>query len=80
MKGDTGKDSQLALARAAVARGYLVKNFRLNDTHIKTIGLGKNPDTPDNGSVEVMVYPPAAPRQPTGRREHPQSPPALILR
>jgi outer membrane protein OmpA-like peptidoglycan-associated protein len=61
MKGDTGKDNQLTLARAAVVRDYLVKNFRLDDTHIKTIGLGKNPDTPDAGEVEVMVYP-AAPR------------------
>jgi phospholipid/cholesterol/gamma-HCH transport system substrate-binding protein len=68
MKGDTAKENQLTLARAAVVRDYLVKNFRLDDTHIKTIGLGKNPDTPDAGEVEVMVYPAAVPRQAPGHR------------
>ena len=56
MKGDTSKDEQLTLARAAVVRDYLVKNYRLDDTHIKTIGLGKNPGAPDNGGVQVLVY------------------------
>ena len=46
MKGETGKDRVLSEARAAVVRDYLAKNFRLDDTRIKTLGLGK---TPDNG-------------------------------
>lgn len=61
MKGDTSKENQLTLARAAVVRDYLVKNFRLDDKRVKTIGMGKNPDTPDNGQVEIVVYSMAAP-------------------
>jgi len=54
MKGDTQKDRLLTEARAMVVRDYLVRNFRLNDTRIKTIGLGKT-DSNENG-VAVIVY------------------------
>lgn len=60
MKGDTGKEDQLTLARAAVVREYLVKNYRLEDTRVKTIGLGKTDRAPDTGEVEIMVYADAA--------------------
>ena len=68
-KGDTGKENQLTLARAAVVRDYLVNNFKLDDSRIKTIGLAKQAETP-TGQVEVMVYPTttAAPREPAGGR------------
>jgi len=57
-KGDTGQENQLTLARAVVVRDYLVKNFRLDDSRIKTIGLAKQSET-DAGQVEIMVYPTA---------------------
>ncbi len=57
MKGDTEKDRLLTEARSMVARDYLVKNFKLQDTKIKTIGLGKSNRAPDGGSVEILIYP-----------------------
>jgi phospholipid/cholesterol/gamma-HCH transport system substrate-binding protein len=56
MKGETGKDQVLSEGRAAVIRDYLAKNFRLDDTRIKTLGLGKSPDSGDNGKAEILVY------------------------
>jgi hypothetical protein len=35
-------------------RDYLVKNFRIDDTGLKTIALGK---TDEPGKVEIYVYP-----------------------
>ncbi len=43
MKGDTEKDRLLTEARSMVARDYLVKNFKLEDTKIKTIGWESPP-------------------------------------
>jgi phospholipid/cholesterol/gamma-HCH transport system substrate-binding protein len=57
MKGETEKDRVLSEGRAAAVRDYLVKNFRLDDTRIKTLGLGKTNGTGDNGMVEILVYP-----------------------
>jgi hypothetical protein len=57
MKGDTQQDHLLTEARAMVVRDYLVKNFKLEDTRIKTIGLGKSDKVADGGSVEILVYP-----------------------
>jgi phospholipid/cholesterol/gamma-HCH transport system substrate-binding protein len=57
MKGDTQTDRLLTEARAMVVRDYLVKNFKLEDTKIKTIGLGKSDKAPEGGSVEVLIYP-----------------------
>jgi phospholipid/cholesterol/gamma-HCH transport system substrate-binding protein len=56
MKGETGKDRVLSAGRATAIRDYLAKNFRLDDTRIKTLGLGKSPDTGDNGKAEILVY------------------------
>ncbi len=66
-KGDSTQEKQLTLARAAVVRDYLVKNFRLDDSRIKTIGLAKQADSPA-GTVEIKVYPTAAPRETSGGR------------
>jgi len=63
MKGDTDKDRKLTEARAAVVRDYLVQHFKLDDTRIKTIGLGKSTDAPDGGAVAVMVYPAGKPER-----------------
>jgi phospholipid/cholesterol/gamma-HCH transport system substrate-binding protein len=56
MKGETGKDQVLSQGRATVIRDYLAKNFRLDDTRIRTLGLGKSPDSGDNGKAEILVY------------------------
>jgi phospholipid/cholesterol/gamma-HCH transport system substrate-binding protein len=61
MKGETGKDQVLSQGRATVVRDYLAKNFRLDDTRIKTLGLGKTPDSGDNGKAEILVYSSAPP-------------------
>jgi len=39
-----------------VVRDYLVRNFKLEDTRIKTIGLGKSDKTAEGGSVDVLIY------------------------
>ena len=57
MKGDTEKDRLLTEARSMVARDYLVQNFKLEDTKIKTIGLGKSGKAPEGGTVQVLIYP-----------------------
>jgi phospholipid/cholesterol/gamma-HCH transport system substrate-binding protein len=57
MKGDTEEDRTLTQARAMVVRDYLVQNFKLDDTRIKTIGLGKSSDASEPGKVEILVYP-----------------------
>ncbi len=56
MKGETEKDRVLSEGRAAVVRDYLAKNYRLDDTRIKTLGLGKASDTGQNGKAEILVY------------------------
>jgi phospholipid/cholesterol/gamma-HCH transport system substrate-binding protein len=60
MKGETDKDRVLAEARAGSVRDFLTQNFRLDDTRIRTIGLGKTDGTGDAGKVEILVYPGSA--------------------
>jgi phospholipid/cholesterol/gamma-HCH transport system substrate-binding protein len=56
-KGDSDKMLTLTQAQSAVVRNYLVQNFRLDDSRIKTRGAGKS-DQPDaNPSLEIRVYP-----------------------
>ena len=57
MTGDTDKVRELTEAQAMTAREYLVDNFRLDDTRIKTMGLGKAQDENQSHKVEVLVYP-----------------------
>jgi phospholipid/cholesterol/gamma-HCH transport system substrate-binding protein len=59
MKGETGKDHVLSEGRAFAIRDYLAKNFKLDDTHIKTMGLGKTESAGENGQAEILVYPAA---------------------
>jgi outer membrane protein OmpA-like peptidoglycan-associated protein len=66
MKGDTDKDRLLTEARTMVVRDYLVEHFSLDDTRIKTMGLGKAKEAGDNGGIQIVIYPVAA-----------NSPPAL---
>ena len=60
MKGDSEKDRVLTEARSMVIRDYLTQNFKLDDTRIKTAGLGKVGDASDNGEVQILIYPPSA--------------------
>jgi phospholipid/cholesterol/gamma-HCH transport system substrate-binding protein len=58
MKGDSNKEQITTEAQAMVIRNYLVQNFRLDDTRIKTMGLGKTAYAGDDGKVQILVYPP----------------------
>ena len=40
-----------------LVRDYLVKNFKLDDTRIKTIGLGKSAEVTGGSRVDILVYP-----------------------
>jgi phospholipid/cholesterol/gamma-HCH transport system substrate-binding protein len=57
MKGDSEKDRVLTEARAMVVRDYLVKNFKVDDARVKTIGLGKAETATGEHKVEILVYP-----------------------
>jgi phospholipid/cholesterol/gamma-HCH transport system substrate-binding protein len=57
MKGDSEKDRVLTEARSMVVRDYLTQNFKLDDTRIKTLGLGKVGEASDNGKLEILIYP-----------------------
>jgi phospholipid/cholesterol/gamma-HCH transport system substrate-binding protein len=57
MKGDSEKTHVTTQAQAMVVRNYLVQNFRLDDTRIKTMGLGKTADSGDDGKIEIFIYP-----------------------
>jgi hypothetical protein len=56
LKGDTDKMEVLTQAQSAVVRNYLVQNFRLDDTRIKTRGLGKSEELGPENSLEIRVY------------------------
>jgi len=60
MEGDTQKELVLTQARAVVVRDYLIKNFGFEDSHLKTLGMGKqkgtNPDA-DWGSIQILIFP-----------------------
>jgi hypothetical protein len=47
------------LAALLLTPYYFVDNFRMDDTNLKTLGLGKQSvtDQEDEGKVEVRIYP-----------------------
>jgi outer membrane protein OmpA-like peptidoglycan-associated protein len=68
--GDTDAERTLTKARAKVVRDYIVQHFKVDDTRIKTIGLGKSKQAGDSGDVQILIYagkPAATPKagQPT---------------
>ena len=67
-KGDTEKSTVLSEARAMVVRQYLVEHFRLDDTRVKTLAIGKTGRAGDTAKVEITAYP-AKPSQQTPSRE-----------
>jgi phospholipid/cholesterol/gamma-HCH transport system substrate-binding protein len=61
MAGDSQKDLTLTEARAAIVRQYLVDNFGFDDSQVKTLGQGKQPDSNSEGgwgTVQILIYPP----------------------
>jgi phospholipid/cholesterol/gamma-HCH transport system substrate-binding protein len=57
MLGDTDKVRELTEAQAAAVREYLIQNFKSDDTHIKTLGLGKAQEQEESNKLEILVYP-----------------------
>ncbi len=60
MEGDTQKDLVLTEARAMVVREYLVEKFGFDDSQLKTLGMGKQPETNSDagwGTVQIFIYP-----------------------
>jgi len=59
-EGDAQKEMVLTEARAMVVREYLVASFGFDDSHLKTLGIGKqaniNSDG-DWGTVRILIYP-----------------------
>jgi phospholipid/cholesterol/gamma-HCH transport system substrate-binding protein len=55
-KGDSEKMLTLTQAQTTVIRNYLAQNFKLDDTRIKTRGLGKSDDLGSAAAVEIRVY------------------------
>jgi phospholipid/cholesterol/gamma-HCH transport system substrate-binding protein len=55
--GDTDKVRESTEAQAMTVREYLVQNFRLDDTRIKIIGLGKAEAEGESHKLEILVYP-----------------------
>jgi len=60
MEGDAQKELVLSQARAVVVRDYLIDNFGFDDSHLKTLGMGKQKGTnPDQGggSIQILIFP-----------------------
>lgn len=53
-------DSERSLFFPAVVVFSVAKNFKPDDTRLKTLGLGNNPNT-DTNQVEIFIYPPENP-------------------
>jgi outer membrane protein OmpA-like peptidoglycan-associated protein len=66
--GDSEKDRTLTQARAVVIRDFLVQNFKLDDTRVKTIGLGKVKSAQGNSRIQILIYP-VEPNAPAGRNQ-----------
>ncbi len=56
LKGDAEKSRQLTEARSMVVRDYLAQNFKLDDTRLKTLGLGETKEAGNASKVEILVY------------------------
>jgi phospholipid/cholesterol/gamma-HCH transport system substrate-binding protein len=57
-QGATEENLKLTQARAMVVRQYLAQKFKLNDSRIKTLGLGERDEAAGpGGRVAIIVYP-----------------------
>ncbi len=57
LTGDSDKIRQATEAQAMAVREYLVDHFRIDDTRLKIVGLGKAQDSNDGHRLEILVYP-----------------------
>ena len=59
LQGSKEDNRTLSQARAMVVRQYLAQKFRIDDTRIKTLGLGEEGQTTldRNGRVSIVIYP-----------------------
>jgi len=59
LEGEKDKNLELTQARALVVREYLTKRFRIDDSRIKTRGMGEDPraESKKTDRVEILVYP-----------------------
>jgi len=57
-QGEKDKNLELSRAQAMVVRNYLVQNFKIDDTLVKTKGLGEDEQTnSDQGAkVQILIY------------------------
>jgi phospholipid/cholesterol/gamma-HCH transport system substrate-binding protein len=57
-RGEKNKNLEISRAQAMVVRNYLVQNFKIDDSRIKTKGMGEDDhsDPKKAGRVEVLVY------------------------
>ena len=65
--GGDAFNKKLSERRAVMIKGYLVDNFQLSPTHLRTVGFGKSrpknkidPNAPENRRVEVVNLAPQA--------------------
>jgi phospholipid/cholesterol/gamma-HCH transport system substrate-binding protein len=66
--GDAQKDLVLTEGRAMVVREYLVETYGFDDSHLRTLGMGKQAESNSDigwGSVQVIFYPSGAVIPPT---------------
>lgn len=57
VEGEKNKNLELSRAQAMNVRKYLIDNFKIDDTRVKTRGAGEGPVGEGSDSrVEVVVY------------------------
>jgi hypothetical protein len=58
LAGDHDENLMLSEARAVVVRRYLAQKFRLDDTRLKTKGLGEEASKPEGkgGRIQILIY------------------------
>jgi phospholipid/cholesterol/gamma-HCH transport system substrate-binding protein len=57
--GDGGNNLKVAQARAMLVRQYLAQKFKVDDSRIKTLGIGESKQGSNDGGIKVVVYPDA---------------------
>ena len=56
MKGDSEKERVLTEVRSFVVRKYIVEHFKVDDLHLKTLGLGKRETSGADGTIEFLIF------------------------
>ena len=55
-QGSKEENLKLSQARAAVVREYLAEKFKIDDSRIKTLGLGEGAGAGKDGELEILIY------------------------